>query len=585
MVASAAPRVAVVRKFTRRQRQGRWLDWYAAGFGVLVACIYLGNFLVQPLRRLSSGARDLPVGQGETGLALVVAAAAGLLLMAQSLGPLTLSPADASWLLMSPLDRRGVLRPSLRALTAAAAFSGALLGVLALAMAGPYIRAFTPARLGEWLLLAAAAGGALAVAAVDVLVLLQPHPQRARVPVRVLLRVIALAAVVIAVAGEHWMGLPRAVARGLAPVSVAGAATAAVVVAAVAVAAALAAWARLRSFPADVLWADSAHAGRVRLAAAFLNVQLLGWIAEDNYWRRRLLASRPWPERKPWPARPSAAPMSPAFLLAWSDWRRLGRRPGILLALAASAVGPALVAGALTGTARGVVGAVVLLFGGIAAASQGCAALRRDTNDATLRRLISAAPRPSLAARAVLPALLAAGWLALALGVLASAGVLRASGASVVPAPLLWVTIGLVSGPGLAAPAMRLARTAPIDAGVQAGLDTGMGAMPSWLISRILSVLLGLIGIFPLVAGVISAFGGLHGGKPGQGATEGLSHGLSGGAIVVQAVLSGALLSFYLLIASPPGRPRPAVSLGQRRKRCGDACWRAGQKGRGHAGG
>jgi Family of unknown function (DUF6297) len=550
VAASAAPRVAVVRKFTRRQQRGRWLDWYAVGFGVLVACIYLGNFLVQPLRRLSSGARDLPVGQGETGLALVIAVAAGLLLLAQSLGPLTLSPADASWLLMSPLDRRGVLRRSLWALAAAAAFAGALLGVLALAMAGPYIRAFSPARLGEWLLLAAVAGGAVAIAAVDTLVLLQPHAQRTRPPARALLRATALAAVVAAVAGEHWMSLPRAVARGLGPFSLAALQAVTLIAACVAAATALAAWARLRSFPADVLWADSAHAGRVRLAAAFLNVQLLGWIAEDNHWRHRVLVSRPWPERGPCPARLRAAPASPAFMLAWSDWRRLGRRPGALLALAASAAGPALVAGALTGTARGVVGAVVLLFGGIAAACQGCAALRRDTNDVTLRRLLGVAPRPALMARAVLPALLASGWLALALGVLASAGVRHASGGTALPAPVLWVTLGVVSGPGLVASAMSLARTAPIDAAAQGGLDTGMGMMPRWLISRLLSVLLGLIGIFPLVAGVVSAFGGLHAARPGQGPAAGLPHGLTGGAIVVQAVLSAALLCFYLLVAS-----------------------------------
>lgn len=538
LVGTAPPRAAAVRKFTRRRQQGRWLDWYAAGFGVLIACIYLGDFLVQPLRRLSGGARDLPVGQGETGLALVVAVAAGLLLLAQSLGPLTLSPADASWLLMSPLDRRGVLRPSLRALTVLAALAGAVLGILALAMAGPYIRAFTSARLGEWIALAALAGGAVAVAAVDALVLLQPYPQRSRPLIRAVLRVIALAAVVIAVAGEHWMSLPRAVARDLGPVSTAALRSVAVAVVVVAIATGLAAWARVRSFPVDVLWADSAHAGRVRLAAAFLNVQLLGWIAEDNHWRRRLLVSRPWP------ARLLGYPLPTASLLAWTDWRRLGRRPGTLLTLAASAVAPALVAGALTGAARGVVGAVVLLLGGIAAASQGCAGLRRDTSDVTLRRMLGVPSRPALAARAVLPALLAAGWLALALGLLASAGVLPVKGASAVPAPVLWVGLGLVAGPGLAASALRLARTAPVDAADQAGLDTGMGTMPTWLVGRFLSILLGVIGTFPALGAVIAAFGGIHA-RPGQH----LAAGLAPGAVAVQAVLSAALLYLYLLVA------------------------------------
>ena len=35
--------------------------------------------------------------------------------------------------------------------------------------------------------------------------------------------------------------------------------------------------------------------GPALMAAAFLNVPLLTWIAEDNHWRGRLLPSRPWP--------------------------------------------------------------------------------------------------------------------------------------------------------------------------------------------------------------------------------------------------------------------------------------------------
>jgi hypothetical protein len=144
----------------------------------------------------------------------------------------------------------------------------------------------------------------------------------------------------------------------------------------------------------------------------------------------------------------------------------------------------------------------------------------------------------------VLPTLLAAGWLALALGVLASAGVLQVKGGSAVPAPLLWVTLGLVGGPGLTASAMRLARTAPIDAAALSGLDTGVGRMPTWLVSRFLSVLLGVIGIFPALGAVIEAFGGIrapHG--------QHLGAGLAPGTVAVQAVLSAALLCLYLLAA------------------------------------
>ncbi|HEX4834011.1 MAG TPA: DUF6297 family protein [Trebonia sp.] len=510
--------VARVRALTRRGRSGRWLDWYAAAFGVLVAAIYLGNFLVGPLARLTSGTRDLPAIQGMTGLALVIAAAAGLLLLARSLGPLTLSPADASWLLMSPLSRRAILVRPWLALNAITAVAGALLGVLGLAMAGPYITALTPATLGSWIALAAVAGAGLGVALVSALVLAQPFPGRLRAAVA--LQAVAVVVAVAAVAGQHDAALPRAVTRALRGVPAGAEAATAIVALALGAAGAVLAWARLGSFPADVLWADSARAGRVRLAAAFLNVQLLGWIAEDNYWRRRSLASRPWPALRRAPA------ARPALVLAWADWRRLGRRPGIVATLAVSSAAPALAAAAITGSARGPVTAAALLAGAIAAASQGCAALRRDTNDRTLRRLLGVRPRAELLARAVLPSLLASGWLALALAILVAGA--RPGGGG--PHGWPWPLAGLLAGPGVAVAALRMGRTAPIDAADMAGVDLPTGSAPSWLVTRVLSVILGLVGGFPLLLAV------LHGGSA-----------LAGGALVQQVIVAAALLAGYLL--------------------------------------
>ena len=73
------------------------------------------------------------------GAALVIGAAAGLLVLAQALGPLALSPADAAWLLLTPLDRRDVLRRPAAATAGIAVVAGGVLGVLALAMAGPFL--------------------------------------------------------------------------------------------------------------------------------------------------------------------------------------------------------------------------------------------------------------------------------------------------------------------------------------------------------------------------------------------------------------------------------------------------------------
>jgi hypothetical protein len=520
----SATRFATVRAFTRSHLRSRWLDWYAACFGIGIALIYLGNFLAGPFHRLTAGTRDLPVSQSGTGVALIIAAAAGLLLLAQALGPLTLAPADASWLLMSPLDRRAVLRRPAIVLAVLAALAGALLGALALAMAGPYIRQVTHATLGTWLALTALTGAGLAVTAVLLLVLAQPYSERTRPAARLPILAVSLIALLTALAGQHWTALPATIAGHLAGVSPAVMRPLALASVAAALLAMTATWRRLRDFPAGVLWEDSARADRTRLAATFLNFQMLAWIAEDGYWRRRQLRSRPWPRR------------SPAFLLAWADWRRLGRRPGTLIALAAGTVAPALGAGAITGTARGLVVALALLLGGVAAASQGCGALRRDTGDRTLRRMLGVGTRQALVARAVLPAVLSLAWLALALALLVAGGVLHG---------WAWPALGILGGAGLVPAAMRTARTAPVDTAVQGGIDTGMGSTPPWLVNRIMSLLLGGIGIIPLLASVLAATRGVALGQP--------PYSPPAGSFILQLLLSAFLLASYLLAAASRG--------------------------------
>ena len=75
---------------------------------------------------------------------------------------------------------------------------------------------------------------------------------------------------------------------------------------------------------------------------------------------------------------------------------------------------------------RGVT-AAALLAGAIAAGTQGTAATRRDSNDPALRRLLGVDAGAVLVARAGLPALLGAAWLALALALLAVTGELPGS--------------------------------------------------------------------------------------------------------------------------------------------------------------
>src|SRR6476469_6378610 len=114
----------------------------------------------------------------------------------------------------------------------------------------------------------------------------------------------------------------------------------------------------------------------------------------------------------------------------------------------------------------------------MAAGTQGTAATRRDSNDPALRRLLGVDAGAALGARAVLPGLLGAVWLAGA----------------------LWPLLGLAAGPGTAAAALRIARTAPINPADQ-GPDAPVTA-PPWLLTRAGSALLGLVAAWPTLRAV-----------------------------------------------------------------------------------
>ncbi|MGH3167463.1 MAG: hypothetical protein ACRDN0_16430, partial [Trebonia sp.] len=101
--------VSAIRTFVRGRRRRPWFDIYAIGFGIVMAGIYLSDLLTAPLSRLGAAAAQSaghPAGQASSqavaGAALVIASAAGLLMLVQAFGPIALSPADSSWLLFSP---------------------------------------------------------------------------------------------------------------------------------------------------------------------------------------------------------------------------------------------------------------------------------------------------------------------------------------------------------------------------------------------------------------------------------------------------------------------------------------------------
>ena len=513
-IGTQAPTVRTVRAFIGKRRRRSWLDWYFVGFALVIASLYLADALASPLSRLNGTAAhpatQAAATQAVTGTGLVIGAAAGLLLLAQSLGPLALSPADASWLLLTPLDRRAVLRRSAMTVTGLAALGGGFLGVLALAMAGPYLRPAGGSLPASWLLLSAVAGAGLCMAAIAAEALAQPEQGSLA---RVCCAAVAVIALAAAVAAQYSAGVSHAITAGFGSLSTSAFETAATIALVLALLAGALAWRLLPRFPAGVLRTDSAKAGRALTAAAFLNFPLLAWIAEDDHWRGRLFPSAPWPK------------LPPPLALAWADWRRLRRRPGSLAVLAVSTVVPALAGTAITGDERGLVIAAVLAAGGIAAGVPGTTSMKRDLNDPALRRMFALDAAPALAARAVLPVLLSMAWLGLALTLLVTGGVLTG---------WLWPLVGLAAGPGLAAAALRMARTAPIDP-AEPGRDTPMGTIYPWQLTRLLSVILGVAGGYPLLLAV------KHGQVLGKTFTE-------------QILFSAVVLGGYLMTAArqPP---------------------------------
>ena len=142
------PSVRAIRSFVRGRRRRSWLDLYAIGFAIVIGLIYLSDLLTAPLSRLGGAAgrsaaqaagqaASQAASQAVAGAALVIGIAAGLLMLAQAFGPLALSPADSDWLLLSPLDRRSLLRRPAATVAGLGALADAAGGVLALAMAGP----------------------------------------------------------------------------------------------------------------------------------------------------------------------------------------------------------------------------------------------------------------------------------------------------------------------------------------------------------------------------------------------------------------------------------------------------------------
>src|SRR5690606_29690438 len=119
-------------------------------------------------RAVSALPRDVDPARAGAGLALIARLLAGSLALARAVGPVGVSAADAAWLVLSPLPRRGVLARTLLVLTAVCAVAGAAVGLALLSAFGapdaPALRLLASVVLGVTWALAGLAAAVLAQA-------------------------------------------------------------------------------------------------------------------------------------------------------------------------------------------------------------------------------------------------------------------------------------------------------------------------------------------------------------------------------------------------------------------------------------
>ncbi|MFG1612634.1 DUF6297 family protein [Nonomuraea wenchangensis] len=512
--------VRAVRGFLRARSRTRStsLDRYVTLFCLLMFAAVAGQPVSELLTGLAGAAGTVEPARLGAGVALLALGLAGFLAAARAAGPVLMTAPDASWLLLSPLDRRHVLGRTGRALLMVAVAAGLVLGLGLVAVLG------APDQLGWRVLGALVLGVSASVGAMALAVLARASQSW---QVWLVVAVVALLVVaVVAVSGQVRTVLAVAAGAPLTAVAVAAS-----LAAAGSALLARQAWRAFGRIPAREIAAASTRGGHVADAATGVDPSALTWIAEDNHWRGRRLRSRRWPA------------LPAAFATAWQDWRRLARRPGRLAFTLAMAGLPALLAQA--GGAPGMLGAVVLA-GGLAVAASAATGARRDAANPALARLLGIGHRPGLAARAVLPALLAALWTSAALAGLtltnptpspASAATLATSssapmtGAGFGLGVAELVLFGVLAAPGLAAGALRMVRRRPVDHSLPV-IDTGAGPVPLG------PVLWGVTGIDLALAGCLPALLALSTAPPQPGPY-----------LVAQAVTGAAALAGYVLRA------------------------------------
>lgn len=450
-VRPAAPATVDARRWVRRRRiaaEGR-VDIstvYVVTLTLLMAAALVG----QPVARVIWPPESLGA-PAVTPFVGAVAALAAFFVVLRQLGPLSVSRSDATWLLLAPIPRRTLLTPALALTTIAALVVGAAIGI---AVTGR-ISARPTELLALW---AGAATGAAAAVFVALLAIAgQPRPAAARFAdgggVAIGAGSLVVAAALSATGGH---GLP---AVPISPVVVLAGGVAALVTGLFLVGLT---WRGLENWPAAPIAEASINAGAYADVVYAVEPSYLAELSARRFWRSRtrVRTTRLLSTRR----------LSPLIAQDLIILRR--KAPRLWWPVAAVAV-PVYLA---EGPAWLLLG--VVLIGALNVAGFTGESTHSDAANPALLRLLGLTGRRVTAARLVVPAVIAGGWLAIALGVLQVLGAVTGP----------WWALGLLAGPAVAAGAFWRAKASAASIGTIL-IDTPLGAFPAgmllWLLNGV----------------------------------------------------------------------------------------------------
>nr|WP_238324135.1 DUF6297 family protein [Salinispora pacifica] len=368
------------------------------------------------------------------------------LTLAARFGPVTATPATLAWWLASPVDRRLLLLPSAAMVLSVAAVAGALHGAFVVTVVGAQDQAAAAAVVGAGVA-AAVLTGALAVVIQTVTDASTAVLERIAVLLGVVAAVLTMARTPVPAWTGPW-GWPQAAADGRGGSWLLWVAVAALMVAGIVV------W-RLDRLPLRRLAAGSTLGAITGAGLITVDPGIASRAAEEHRWATRPRTGG----RLPRIAGPRA--------VVGHDLLVTRRSPEHLLVAGATLLIPTLL-GILTGW--GITLAVGWLLSGLAAVTPCTVNARRDRDLPALRRLLTLPGPALLAARSVLPTVLAVAW-GVGAGTLLTARTPGAEGWA-------WPILGAAAGPGLAAGALRAARRGAVRHELPP-IVTPMGILPT----------------------------------------------------------------------------------------------------------